>query len=283
MSAHVAPIRAITTPLRSSAAPPIPPPSQLYEPLAKAVLRRRLARRIFPWTLGVAMFATACLWFVVGDTRTGKGGHRAGHQGGSSMGVGARLLGAGLALWVGGVLPLVLLRKAWLTVTHTSAPSPLLLLQKSLAPPLRSRTVAALQVHVFAALWVLAVHATLLDGGVPVFIKSRKHPYTPHPALALLAFSQAVLAALYVLRAVLRDVWVFPFRPTPPHPTPASILAPLALALLAPFAALVILFVGLPLVKAVPGGTFFFGLSWGTPRRFLLPHFSSISWCCIGR
>ncbi|KAJ7488935.1 hypothetical protein FB451DRAFT_1166675 [Mycena latifolia] len=42
---------AITTPLLSSAALPIPAAApQLYEPLAKAVLRRRLTARIFPAT-----------------------------------------------------------------------------------------------------------------------------------------------------------------------------------------------------------------------------------------
>ncbi|KAF8215084.1 hypothetical protein K438DRAFT_2123760 [Mycena galopus ATCC 62051] len=67
-----------------------------------------------------------------------------------------------------------------------------------------------------AALWVLAVHVTLLDGG--------KRPYTPHPTRALLALSQAVLAALYVLHAVLGDVWVFPFR-SRRYYTPSSLPA----------------------------------------------------------
>ncbi|KAJ7689311.1 hypothetical protein B0H17DRAFT_1202430 [Mycena rosella] len=66
------PMRAITTPLRSSAAPPIPPASQPY---------------VWPWA--------------------------------------------------GGVLPVLLLRKAYLTGT---AASPAPLVQKSLAPPLRART-----------------------------------------------------------------------------------------------------------------------------------------------
>lgn len=113
------------------------------------------------------------------------------------------------------------------TVTRTSAASPLLLVQKSLAPPLNARTVHAVQTHVLSALCVLAVHAAV-DPTLHVFIKSRyvtrrysaaklmhrdrKHPYTPHPVLVLLALSQCTVAALYVLRTVMRDVWVFPFR-----------------------------------------------------------------------
>jgi hypothetical protein len=143
----------------------------------------------------------------------------------------------------------------------------------------------------------------ILDPGVPVFIRSRcvafllltflpvysytplypirqvadnvrrKHPYTPHPIFVLLALTQALLAGLYVLRALLRDVWVFPFRvravcylyfglyvltpPTQPHtptPHPAAVLAPALLALLAPLGALVILFVFLPVARWVPFG-----------------------------
>ncbi|KAJ6482732.1 hypothetical protein C8R45DRAFT_1215438 [Mycena sanguinolenta] len=241
------PIRAITTPLRSTSAPPIPPASQLYEPLAKAVLRRRLARRIFPYSFAVAGVACLAFGFFFGHTNTNTNKHGAGAGGWTMASVALEVLG----MWVAGVLPVIFLRKAFLTVTHTSAPSPLLLLRKSLAPPLRTRTLAALQTHVLSALGVLAVHV-VLDGGVPVFVKSRKHPYTPHPALVFLALTQTLLAGLYVLRALLRDVWVVPFRPPTLAPTPAAVLAPLSLALLAPPVALVLLFVVLPVVRWVP-------------------------------
>ncbi|KAJ6564437.1 nucleoporin protein Ndc1-Nup-domain-containing protein [Mycena capillaripes] len=227
------PIRAITTPLRSSVAPPIPPASQLYEPLAKAVLRRRLTNRIFPYTLLGSVAGTALFLVFNGSFAL------------------TRLLGASVALWVGGVLPVILLRKAYLTVTHTSAHSPLLLVKKSLAPPLSARTTRAMQTHVASAVFTLAVH-TVLDPTLPVFIKSRKHPYTPHPVLVLLALSQSILATLYVLRAVLRDVWVFPFRRPTLTPSPSGVLAPVFLALFAPFVALLILFVIVPILRWVP-------------------------------
>ncbi|KAJ7488954.1 hypothetical protein FB451DRAFT_1521815 [Mycena latifolia] len=184
------PIRVITMPLRSSAAPPIPAAAQLYEPLAKAVLRRRLTARIFPATGLLCVFA-AGVWLA-----------SIGRVNGSGVGV----LGAAAGMWVAAVLPVLLVRKAFLTVTRTSAPSPLLLLQKSLAPnsAQRARARRAGQAHLLSALSLLALHAAL-DPTLPVFIRSRKHPWTPHPPLVLLALSQAALAALH-------DVWVFPFR-----------------------------------------------------------------------
>ncbi|KAJ7028806.1 hypothetical protein C8F04DRAFT_1118026, partial [Mycena alexandri] len=59
----VTPIRAITTPLRSTAAPPIPPPSALYIPLAKTILQRRLARRIFPFTFAICV-GVSLVWLA---------------------------------------------------------------------------------------------------------------------------------------------------------------------------------------------------------------------------
>ncbi|KAJ7768693.1 hypothetical protein DFH07DRAFT_1008013 [Mycena maculata] len=227
------PIRAITTPLRSSAAPPIPPASQLYEPLAKAVLRRRLTNRIFLYTSLICTAGTA-LWLVSISNFTF-----------------ARLFGASATLWAGGILPVILMRKAYLTVTRTSAPSPLLLVKKSLAPPLSARTLHAAQAHVFSALCVLALHAAI-DPTLPVFIKSRKHPYTLHPVLVLLALSQCALATLYILRAVLRDVWVFPFRRPTLTPSVGAFLAPVLLPLIAIPAALVTLFVVIPILRRVP-------------------------------
>ncbi|KAJ7026067.1 hypothetical protein C8F04DRAFT_1238815 [Mycena alexandri] len=188
------PIRAMTTPPRSTAAPPIPPPSALCIPLAKSYFKD--------------------VW-----------------HGASSL-----LLSLGVALLAGMDRCVVLVRKAYLTVTHTTTPSPFLVLQKSfLVPgPLRTRTFHALQAHVLGALAVLAVHAAL-DPAIPVFIRSRRHPYTPHPSLFLLATTQVLFAAFYAVRATLRDagVWPFAFSRCSPTPTPAALLAPPFLALFA--------------------------------------------------
>ncbi|KAJ7026081.1 hypothetical protein C8F04DRAFT_1238820 [Mycena alexandri] len=104
-----------------------------------------------------------------------------------------------------------------------------------LAPcSLRTRTLHALQAHVFGALAVLAVHVAL-NPAIPVFLHSRKHPYTPHPTLLLTTTTQILFAALYAVRATLRDVWVWLFSfagrrsPTPTPPSSRPLLALLAL------------------------------------------------------
>ncbi|KAJ7182968.1 nucleoporin protein Ndc1-Nup-domain-containing protein [Mycena crocata] len=293
-------IRAITTPLASSAAPPIPPPALLYAPLAKAVLARRLTRRIFPYSLLAVLVLVAPGLLVLSGSPSangssgsestswsgyrraasgsgaGAGGVGNGGGGGSGGGV-ARWLAVGCVLWVVGVLPVVLVRKAYLTVTHTSAPSPLLLLQKSVTPgPLRTRTLHALQAHVLSALGVLALHL-VLDPAVPVFVRSRKHPYTLHPVFLLLVLTQAATAALFVLRAVLRDSWVFPFRRPPPTPLALllasfpGLVAALALPLLALTGALFLLGVLVPVGRVLPGASpLLRALRLLPPRRSLL-------------
>ncbi|KAJ7255923.1 hypothetical protein C8J57DRAFT_1651274 [Mycena rebaudengoi] len=203
-------IRAITTPLVARATPPIPCAEALYVPLAQRVLRRRLTHTIFLYTLLNThnnFTATSVL----------------------------RWLGMGLLGWMCGVLPVLLVRKAFLTVTHTSVSSPLLLLQNSFAiPALRTRTLHMLQAYVFSALSVLALHATL-DASTSLFVRSRKHPWTPHPALLFLGGTQTVLAALYATpRATPPDVArprakvVASFPPPPRARPPIQIQNPLA-------------------------------------------------------
>ncbi|KAF7324567.1 hypothetical protein MKEN_00498000 [Mycena kentingensis (nom. inval.)] len=225
--ASTTPIRAITTPLRSPTPAPIPPADQLYEPYAKSVLRRRLTNRVFLYTAVLAV-GGAFVWAGLSSA-----------------------IGVAVGLWAGGILPVVVLRKAYLTIAHTSAASPVLLVQKSLAASLRTRTLHALQAHLLSALCVLAIHATL-DSQLPIFIKSRRHPYTFHPVLFLFALNQSVLAGLWVLRSILRDVWVFPFRRPSLIPSPGAILAPAFLSLLALPIALMLSFVVVPILRRVP-------------------------------
>ncbi|KAJ7213762.1 hypothetical protein C8J57DRAFT_1538666 [Mycena rebaudengoi] len=118
--------------------------------------------------------------------------------------------------WMGGVLPALLVRKA--------APSPLLLLQNAFAT-------AALHARTLRTLRTLQAYTLL-------------HPQCTRVLhAALCAFAEApahrtMLAALYALRAVLRDIFVIPFWVPPALlallllPAPALPLALLLLALL---------------------------------------------------
>ncbi|KAJ7256064.1 hypothetical protein C8J57DRAFT_1721618 [Mycena rebaudengoi] len=107
-------IRAITAPLVTRAAPPIPCAEALYVPLAQRVLRRRLTHKIFLHTLLYSLVhAWAWLFFHPNNT----------HNNFTAMSV-LRWLGMGFSGWMCGVLPVLLVRKAFLTVTHTSVSSP---------------------------------------------------------------------------------------------------------------------------------------------------------------
>lgn len=107
---HSPPVRAITSTLSTRAAPPVPPASQTYEPLARAVLRRRLLYDILPLST-VPVWISAMFWnaWSVGGV--------------SELGIlnllimpirPSTLLMTAL-LWVFGVLPLIVLRKSQLT------------------------------------------------------------------------------------------------------------------------------------------------------------------------
>jgi hypothetical protein len=104
------PVRAITSTLSTRAAPPVPPASQTYEPLARAVLRRRLLYDILPLSI-LPVWTSAIGW-------------RMWSSGGiSASGVlntlvtpihpGTLLMTT--TVWVFGVLPLIVLRKSQLT------------------------------------------------------------------------------------------------------------------------------------------------------------------------
>ncbi|KAJ7255752.1 hypothetical protein C8J57DRAFT_1518041 [Mycena rebaudengoi] len=118
-------------------------------------------------------------------------------------------LGMGFFRWMGGVLPALLRSFAFIT------PAILFFCH----PALRVRTLRTLQAYMLFAFSVLVLHATL-DASTPLFVRSRKHPWTPHPALLILVGTQTVtvLAALYALR----DVFVTPFRVPPGAPRAGS-------------------------------------------------------------
>ncbi|KAJ7038467.1 hypothetical protein C8F04DRAFT_1179770 [Mycena alexandri] len=131
-----------------------------------------------------------------------------------------------------------------------------------LAPP---QILSARSPHVFGALAVLAVPAAL-DPAIPVYsVEARsvllcgfglvlKHPYTPHLTL-LTTTTQILFAALYAVRATLRDVWVWPFSfagRRSPTPTPALLAPPPRAACPPPRAGALVMV--LPVLKRAPGG-----------------------------
>lgn len=105
--------RAITSTLSSHSAPSIPPASQTYEPLVKATLRHRLTHRVFVYTAICAWIITylSILW----------------SQGGvDTLGFAKAVLTIALpstwafaiTMWVAAVVPVIVMRKVYLTGEH---------------------------------------------------------------------------------------------------------------------------------------------------------------------
>jgi nucleoporin NDC1 len=104
------PVRAITSTLSTRAAPPVPPASQTYEPLARAVLRRRLLYDILPLSI-LPVWTSAIFWKMWNS-----GGMSAsGILNTFVIPIHPGTLLMTTILWAFGVLPLIVLRKSQLT------------------------------------------------------------------------------------------------------------------------------------------------------------------------
>lgn len=104
------PVRAITSTLSARASPSVPPATQTYEPLARAVLRRRLLYHILPQS-SLTVWASTTFWV-------------AWCAGGISTLTFSKLLVVPFLpttllvtflVWALGVLPIIILRKSHLT------------------------------------------------------------------------------------------------------------------------------------------------------------------------
>lgn len=107
---HSPPVRAITSTLSTRAAPPVPPASQTYEPLARAVLRRRLLHDILPLSI-LPVWISATLW----RTWNVGGLSALGILNAIIVPIHPTTLLMTTFVWVFGVLPLIVLRKLQLT------------------------------------------------------------------------------------------------------------------------------------------------------------------------
>ena len=107
---HSPPVRAITSTLSARAAPSVPPASQTYEPLARAVLRRRLLYDILPLSI-FPVWTSTVLW----KTWNVGGMSALGILNTLIMPIHPSTLLMTTLVWVFGVLPLIVLRKSQLT------------------------------------------------------------------------------------------------------------------------------------------------------------------------
>ncbi|KAL6298512.1 nucleoporin protein Ndc1-Nup [Sparassis latifolia] len=197
------PIRAITSKVSTRSAPPLPPASQTYEPLVKAILRHRLLYNIFLWSLFSAWVLTAW-WSTWCQGRV---------EILSAVGnvLAPKTLAFTLATWMSAVLPAVVLRNRYMTVIPTVAPSPSKTFRNALA---KRSTSHALLTYINSAISLGIIHVLMnytyesAASGSPrltLFVKSKKHPYYLNGAVLYLFWSQTTLALAYLLRDILLD------------------------------------------------------------------------------
>ncbi|KAL4251139.1 NDC1 family protein [Abortiporus biennis] len=206
MSTPSTPIRAIASSLSLRSAASLPPPSQIYEPLVKNVLQHRLIFGIFLYSAAFSWASTVIqsVWLQQGNDELGLIGWLWNL-------VSPTTLVFSTLVWSLGVLPIVVIRKAFLTATPTPASSPSQVFHAALS---KSSTVKPLLTYISSALILTVVHISMsyiyeLSGGsdpkLTLFVKSKKHPYYLNGRTLYLLFSQIVLASFYLLRNILLD------------------------------------------------------------------------------
>ncbi|KAG1779969.1 hypothetical protein EV702DRAFT_52410 [Suillus placidus] len=197
--------RAIASTLTARLSPTVPSASQTYEPLVRSALRQRLIHNIFAFS---AAFTLIVSILFGGEDET------------SAF---ARLLSPGTWMmaclkWSVGVLPVIAMRKVYLTSATTPATSPAKMLTNAIAKPSTRRCLA---VYMSCTLMLISLYMSTFTSEerenlrLNVFVKSRlrrftrKHPYYLNGRLLFLILAQLWLAASFLVRNIMLDRFVF--------------------------------------------------------------------------
>ncbi|KAF8879244.1 nucleoporin protein Ndc1-Nup [Infundibulicybe gibba] len=192
------PVKAITSTLSARSSPSIPPASQSYEPLVKAVLQHRL-KLIFSYSLG-------CSWLI---TFAWVAWNRGGL---SRLGVAGMMLEPfrpftimlAAPLWATSALPIIILRKVYLSGTRITSTSPSHTLRTALSKP---NNIPLLAIYTASA--ILSIFLCFHDDRIGLFVKSRKHPYYLNGRVLFLGLSQVTVASCFLLRNIIMDRFTF--------------------------------------------------------------------------
>ncbi|KAG1726683.1 nucleoporin protein Ndc1-Nup [Suillus lakei] len=210
--------RAITSTLTARLSPTVPSASQTYEPLVRSALRQRLIHNIFAFS--AAFTLVVCILFGGEDETNAFAG----------------LLSPGTwamacLKWSVGVLPVIAMRKVYLTSATTPATSPAKMLTNAIAKPSTRRCLA---VYMSCTLMLIMLNLSSLTSEerenlrLNVFVKSRKHPYYLNGRLLFLILAQLWLAASFLLRNIMLDRFVFrwtkPLNPSELPFAPSNLL-----------------------------------------------------------
>lgn len=177
------PLRAIPSTLALKSKPTVPLPAELYLPHIKSALSKRLVTQIFLYSF---------LFCYAGSVWT--------HQ---WQPISVDVVVDTLVKWAAGAVPLVVLRKVYLTSTRSAGGSPSKTFHNSWQ---KARTKNALALLVVSAM-ILGVVMTEES----VFARSRKHPYYLNPRFLFLVASQIVIGVGYTVRDIMQDRFVVNF------------------------------------------------------------------------
>ncbi|KAI6043254.1 nucleoporin protein Ndc1-Nup [Pisolithus marmoratus] len=197
--------------------PTVPPASQSFEPLVKAVLKHRLSRNVFAFSAAFSLAFHILFWSS------------------DDSSLSARLLSP---TWIMGVLPIIVSRKLNLTTHNTVAPSPRQTLAGAFS---KSSTCRISTVYTASALLLLSLHLYSAPAireclNLSVFVKSKKHPYYLNGCLIFLVTAQAWFALCYSLRNIMLERFVFRWsRNVPSNPPNLFVNLPLILTTIALF------------------------------------------------
>ncbi|EIW75473.1 hypothetical protein CONPUDRAFT_169314 [Coniophora puteana RWD-64-598 SS2] len=186
------------SPFRSStlaahAAPSIPKSADVYDPLVRGTLSHRMVYTVFAYS---AAFVFA--WTVL-----------VAHPGEESLSIFRRLINpwtwlSALASWAVGVLPVIVLRKAYLSPHSIAAHSPQKTISTALSHP---RSLRALAAYTLSALLLTALH--LPNVNLRAFARSKKHPWYFDPRTLFFFGAQIWSAFIFMLRGAMLDRFVF--------------------------------------------------------------------------
>ncbi|KAH7890631.1 nucleoporin protein Ndc1-Nup [Phlebopus sp. FC_14] len=198
-SSKLTPIKSTLTPRTS---PTVPPASQTFEPLVKSVLRHRLVYNIFAYS---AAFSLASNVLFSGD----------------DIGVFSRLFSlstwlVALLTWLVGVLPVLVLRKVYLTPNPAPASSPSTVVASAFAKASIRHSVTTYIVSAILLLTLDLLNASSDESRhVGIFAHSRKHPYYLNGRFIFLVLAQAWFAVTFAFRNVMLDRFVLRWSTVP--------------------------------------------------------------------
>ncbi|KAA1477952.1 hypothetical protein DENSPDRAFT_867789 [Dentipellis sp. KUC8613] len=181
--------------------PPVPPASQAYEPLARHVLRHRLQYDILMPSFVFSWIVTTLWvgWMLGGVSAIGISGSLV-------LPFLPRTIAFASLFWMSNMVPIIVLRKVYLTAESNTASSPLQTIKSAFS---KSTTFRVLSVYTACAAAATALHVSmtyLMTGSDPrlhVFVKSRKHPYYLNGRFLFVVLAQLALAASYHLRNIM--------------------------------------------------------------------------------